>query len=137
MREIKFRVYDKKMGKNVTFVSLTQNLIGFHIEVKRVLDGKETIEIVASDKDLVFALYTGLKDMRDKEIYEGDIVIVHHSDGDLTGIIKFGRGMFYIDCLPQEDHLFSNCIFTFDMIDTMDIEVIGNIYEHKHLLEDR
>ncbi len=76
------------------------------------------------------------KDMRDREIYEGDIVKIHHPDGELIGIVKFGDGEFYIDCPPQ-DHLFSNCILSFSTTDTRDVEVIGNIYEHKHLLEVR
>ena len=128
MREIKFRVFIKPLDSMIRAHKLT-----FASSGDALIWVNDTFYFNGHEAHLM--QYTGLEDMRYKEIYEGDIVIVHHSDGDLTGIIKFGRGMFYIDCLPQEDHLFSNCIFTFDMIDTMDIEVIGNTYENPELLE--
>ena len=83
--------------------------------------------------------YTGLEDMNDVEIYEGDIVAFEDSDGgyeyqDLvmnTGIVEYGELRFY----------FTNRVAV-EMGDFYikdgrcdDIEVIGNIYDNPELLK--
>ena len=148
MREIKFRGIPIKSAKEGVFIEgdLIQTTEGryfifpegFDLELTNLVEGVSAYSgfgLLAEVYPETIGQFTGLKDMRDKEIYEGDIVKVHHIDGDLTGIVKFTQGMFYIDCLPQEDHLLSNCVITFDTIDTRDIEVIGNIYKKTDLVE--
>lgn len=71
--------------------------------------------------------FTGLTDVNGKEIYEGDIVnfsfdgVLHIESGNY---IKFEDGAFLIH-KPYFCPLASDANF---------IEVIGNIYEHSHLL---
>lgn len=72
----------------------------------------------------VIQQYTGLKDNADREIYEGDIV----SYKGYTGQVSFLAGMFLIDYPDQTD---SGPI---GFLQTVDIEVIGNIFENKELL---
>ena len=101
--------------------------------------------------------YTGLKDKKDTKIFEGDIVVPDwispcgDADGlnyDKKGEIKYLCGGYYI--VPQYEHkvLLSNFIKEdFIGYNTVGeiyefknnvalVEVIGNIYDNKELLEE-
>ncbi|AVF27101.1 YopX family protein [Paenibacillus larvae] len=79
---------------------------------------------------------TGIKDNNGKDIFEGDIVnsrkmsFSHsgHFEGmvDFNGIVQFGNGRFYLigDSGERPDLVFGSSYH----------KVIGNIYEHHHLL---
>jgi hypothetical protein len=74
-------------------------------------------------KDAVFQQYTGLKDSKGVEIYEGDIVEI----GDRKKEVIFNIGMFYID----ENY---GDIVPISEVDNI-IKVIGNIFESPELLK--
>lgn len=121
MRPIKFRAWNFLM-----------KVMSFSSEWK--LDGQDhnTVEefFISEDGTVVFMQFTGLHDKNGKEIYEGDIVRYDDGDGWETGreAVKFENGAFNCSCYHPEMELFIE--------ESRIIEVIGNIYENKELLEE-
>lgn len=71
--------------------------------------------------------FTGLKDKNGKEIYEYDIVKWIDSDSNIRkDIVRFSHGVF---------HLCNNSYSIGSYIHN-NLEVIGNIYDNKNLLEN-
>lgn len=98
-------------------------------------------KFVTSSPDYVFVDHlvimqsTGLKDKNGKEIFEGDIVQFEdcseasHFLYINTGIIEWCQGGFHVtnrDSVLMEDLLDG---------DSLDVTIIGNIYENPELLE--
>ncbi|CEQ01595.1 phage protein TIGR01671 [[Clostridium] sordellii] len=121
MREIKFRTWNKSENKMYYNAELTYD---FGMNGSNVME--ESFGGIITNDDFILMQYTGLKDIKGKEIYEGDIVKFHsqYYQEDIVGSIKFGYGMYFIDDGG------------FDLYAKHDIcEVIGNIYNDKELLK--
>jgi len=72
-------------------------------------------------KNRVIMQFTGLTDKNGKEIYEGDVI---EYDGELMGNIVFNEGCFWTNGIDTIH------AYEFDK----SCYIIGNIYEHPHLL---
>ncbi len=134
MREIKFRAWDKKqkiMGFN--FFICQNEIINF------VTTGeKDCVKISKCNKNNVVAMqFTGLKDKKGKEIYEGDILYIKHKRGKYWSkgkvLVCWADCEFYADKIDEsvieDEESLGNYSYGFD------IEVIGNKFENPELLD--
>ena len=114
MREIKFKVWNKV---NNSFLS--QKNLWFFYSLQEAMNGSKYYEAIE---------YTGLKDSKGAEIYEGDIMA---SEGEYKSVVKFGGGSF---CIQHITKWISPWLPMRGI--TMDrYRVVGNIYENPELLE--
>ena len=121
MREIKFRVWDKENKKMMKVSSLS-------LENKEIAVRENGTYHFFRMQNLELMQYTGLKDKNGKEIYEGDIVILNDAEEENRCIVKYKYGSYIlVDGDLRED--LSN-------VEAKFLEVVGNIYENKNLLEE-
>lgn len=121
-RKIKFRYwcnFEKKMYDKA-YVEEHMNLAMM----------SELLEV--AQERYTFLQYTGLKDMNDKEIYEGDIVTGKRESHWHGGYDKVRAKVYFSDTTLSYavDGMGGGYLRTID-----DIEVIGNIYEHPEKLQ--
>lgn len=122
-REIKFRAWvkDRKAIFEVILINYATKKVSYLLE--RV---GHLLNIVHEEfNDIELMEYTGLKDMKGKEIYEGDILF--ESFGEEYFKVVFENGSFR----AEVDE------YSLDLEDYAHIcEVVGNIYENTELMED-
>ena len=121
MREIKFRVWDKLNKEMINFESI-------NFQERRVYE--DTVSY-RKFNDIELMQYTGLKDMKGKEIYEGDILF--ESFGEKYYKVVFENGSFRAEFEGDFEE------YSFDLIDVVaqGCEVVGNIYENPELMKDK
>ena len=122
-REIKFRAWVKK-EKEMTKVLALETKDYATLNVLYNDNSKCTLGMFAVE----IMQYTGLKDKNGKEIYEGDIVILNDAEEENRCVVKYKYGSYIlVDGDLRED--LSN-------VEDKFLEVVGNIYENKNLLEE-
>lgn len=135
MNNLKFRAWDKKHKEMFEVIKIEFNPNIFYM-------AKEPAWVVIrTENEIELMQSTGLKDKNRKEIFEGDIVN--------CGYLFNGSPFDELDEYEEEKGVvkFLNCGFNIKFkndtnlfIDIMesceDIEVIGNVYENKELLEN-
>ena len=130
MREIKFRAWN--VDDEIMLYS-DFNAMGFYSleNAQEIAENTETVfmyHAYTGDKDFVLLQYTGLKDMDEKEIYEGDILyfVPYDSHGN-NRIVKYKDGQFIGELIRSG--------FSKPLKDVYEgMKVIGNIYQNPELL---
>lgn len=123
--EIKFKLFDKDRKVNIIY-TLAKLISTTFRRSKFEFRGR----------------YTGLHDENGKEIYEGDIIefsydmFVGNFDTFVAkGKVVFEEGAFYVEAFENERTTEGEAYLLYSInLDT--IEVIGNIYENKELLNE-
>ena len=129
MREIKFRAWDKVDGIWCNY---------------KIIDGRvyfldnDTGLWYTKYRDFDLMQYTGVNDINNVEIYEGDIVEISKETSYLkdTAIVKFDEYSASFVLVVKDDdcgYLSYNFSSHYDKI--ISYKIIGNIYEHKDLLK--
>ena len=140
MRRIEFRGKNKLTGKWVYGFYLEQDTYNLGSKnTKRDLLIKDAGIIVENSKctsgtiidKKTLGQYTGLKDKNGKEIYEGDIVQI---DID-RAYVKWNEKYGYFQLIPIGDYYFDSDVIG-QVLEYVDAEIIGNIYDNKNLLEE-
>lgn len=119
-REIKFRAFDSKR-KSFTNYQIMDDLILFL---------EKHTGCWLSNKENRFELmrYTGLKDKKGKEIYEGDLVEISDSDDDIICQVKYEYGSFILVKGEYTEYL--------GEVEERFLEIVGNIFQNEELLEE-
>jgi uncharacterized phage protein (TIGR01671 family) len=130
-REIKFRAWQKVIGKMIDLKKLTPLALSSHM-----VDA-DGLFIPFSDS-LILMQYTGLKDRNGKEIYEGDIVRNHRNPhNEELILVRWQEAINDIKWTIEKPG------FRFERINgsgttiwvaDKHFEIIGNIYENPELL---
>ena len=124
-REIKFRAWStnlKKMSKPFTLKSDVMHFAN-----------KKGLGTIKGLQDEIIMQYTGLKDRRGQEIYEGDILKFKSLPAPYS-IIEFNLGSFGYFCMKGKDYeYFIGIERTYDK--PKNWEIIGNIHENPELLK--
>jgi len=120
MREIKFRAWFEKFKEmyTVKMIDLQKEIAYFDKYNYR------------SFYDIDLMEYTGLKDIREKEIYEGDILA--NGNNEKPYKVIFENGSFRAEFEGDFEE------YSFDLIDVVaqGCEVVGNIYENSELIKE-
>lgn len=134
---LKFRVFDKKFNRFVPEGELFLSQAGYvYYQREYEFEGLPGVEGGIYGEDAVIQQCTGLKDRNDKLIFEGDILLekeaIDRGDGhkdDCLHTVIWSEERYSLVARPEGT--------TFQYSPSLlVVEIIGNIFENKELLDD-
>lgn len=154
MRPIKFRAWDKATKKHWDPAPLAEMVYFSIFTVPEFIGSTYNEEGNLFKRRFELMQYTGLKDKNHVEIYEGDILRVTKQGEEYISYAADGQidDVHYDPGYVQVGHVeFKSCSFAYKTDKTLEgidedihmpidwlesYEVIGNIYEHPHLIKE-
>ena len=121
MREVKFQAWDKWEKEMLPVAGI--NFTNEFMWINELIDDETSANTRYLD-EVVLRQYTGVNDVKNREIFEGDIGWVDYHD--CHGLVKNIKGKLVYEWGNSIDDFFK----MFEHV-----EVIGNIYENPELLE--
>ena len=130
MREFKFRVWDIEdnemfYNKDICFISPYDNLVRIENDEYNFMGS-----YAKYGSNLILMQYTGFKDIKGQEIYEGDILA--HQDYWWIRI-EYDSGSFMVRDVDKVRYNNKICNIPIGDFDISKWRVIGNIFENKEL----
>lgn len=132
MREIKFRGWDVEL-KQMVYNDEQTGYIEYETNPIRALNAI----LNGDDQGYIYMQYTGIKDKKGKEIYEGDIVLVKAEGYEpIISQVEWGGTEYPAFDLPDYDDYEMNAFASIYHSEPKEtIEVIGNIYENPDFID--
>lgn len=123
MREIKYKVWNEELEEM------------YVISKEKYLGSTGIVDPYVGHEKAVWLQFTGLTDVNGREIYEGDIVRQYSRSGYEHIIVNVGIGVLEYSCgafvIRNINDGRTHFLFYSEQ------EVLGNIYQHKHLLKEK
>lgn len=129
MKQLRFRIWDIKQKKFIFEYEASHLRLAITLAGK-VYRGED--DNILPESDYVIQQYTGLNDINDIEIYEGDIISGEIWINDPNGKsgyanitnrkVFFKRGCYFVEVMDYLHNVYK-------------CEVVGNIYENPELLK--
>lgn len=125
-RKIKFRAWDKKSKEIYDFSEIG------HWDLNSAFGFKNH-----EHPDWIFMQFTGLKDKKGKDIYEGDVVDISGQKGPKKNQFIWALGWDNEDLCWSFVYETGEPARSINRKDKECMEIIGNIYEHPELLSSK
>ncbi|MDE6958280.1 hypothetical protein LS72_009815 [Helicobacter apodemus] len=138
LQDLDFRVWSKLENGYIEYPALAKLGSVLPAKVHRANRAIPFIEFDERDDEKEVEFWTGLRDLNNAKIYEGDIVSFEadsHDMGTLTivGVVSFENGRFIIE---GHENMFPHYSFYNFISRYKDIRIIGNIHINTELLGD-